>query len=530
MSFVSVSAPTQAPSPATGFSPVANGAAHSQPGGLFGALLEAVSELLAKMENSASAVPTGPGQIATTATLPATSLDDTATTNASGAPKDTLLGSLGKALAAIQKALAEGRKPDRDALDQLDAALDALAGILAQAPQLTAAGDPSPTGAGSGTGASGGYTLDAATALALLKGPDGDLPAGIAGLAHRDGTALTGKTVDVDPKSLLDGLSGKFASLAETLGQTAPELSQKLAALGKAIGSADPDPTTLAALGFARDTRSPAQLVSTAIADSAGGAAPTGFAPATLSLPPGSALNGKPTGPAPGTAAAGPALSVDSNGKAARAVSAATGGDKNSAPDQDAPQPDPAPTDPADGPPSPGQPMPVPVPGPPAASPGAFQPAAAAYQPPPGMIDFVPFALAFAHQAALGASSFSIRLDPPDLGRVDVKLHVDGAGNLNAHMTVERSDTLNLMQSDRGQLERALAQVGLDSGKTNLQFSLNQNPSSGQGGSGGGSGRSAPFRASPEPAATAELAGAGPSPSIRMLRGALVSGGLNLFV
>ena len=51
-----------------------------------------------------------------------------------------------------------------------------------------------------------------------------------------------------------------------------------------------------------------------------------------------------------------------------------------------------------------------------------------------------------------GQSRFTIRIDPPELGRVDVKMHVDASGNVNARLTVERSETLDMFQRDRGAL------------------------------------------------------------------------------
>lgn len=75
-----------------------------------------------------------------------------------------------------------------------------------------------------------------------------------------------------------------------------------------------------------------------------------------------------------------------------------------------------------------------------------------------------------------GATRFEIQLDPPEMGRIDVKLDIDRTGNLSARMSVERPETLELLQRDARALERALAQAGLDTGKTNLEFSLKQNP------------------------------------------------------
>jgi len=100
----------------------------------------------------------------------------------------------------------------------------------------------------------------------------------------------------------------------------------------------------------------------------------------------------------------------------------------------------------------------------------------AAYQAPVQQINVPQVAFEVVRQFNQGASRFQIRLDPPELGRIDVRMQVDGDGNVHARMTVERAETLDLMQRDQRSLEKALAQAGLDSGKTSLEFSLRQNP------------------------------------------------------
>jgi chemotaxis protein MotD len=71
-----------------------------------------------------------------------------------------------------------------------------------------------------------------------------------------------------------------------------------------------------------------------------------------------------------------------------------------------------------------------------------------------------------------GTNRFEIRLDPPDLGRIDVRLNVDKQGNVTSHLVVERSSTLDLLRRDAPQLERALQDAGLKTGGDGLQFSL----------------------------------------------------------
>lgn len=71
-----------------------------------------------------------------------------------------------------------------------------------------------------------------------------------------------------------------------------------------------------------------------------------------------------------------------------------------------------------------------------------------------------------------GVNRFEIRIDPPELGRVDVKLEVGKSGRVIANLTVERPETLDLLQRDQRALERALEDAGLDVGGQSLNFSL----------------------------------------------------------
>ena len=77
-------------------------------------------------------------------------------------------------------------------------------------------------------------------------------------------------------------------------------------------------------------------------------------------------------------------------------------------------------------------------------------------------------------QAHAGRNHFEIRLDPPDLGRINVKLDVDSNGNVRTHLVVDRADTLDLLKRDASLLERALQQAGLKTSGHALDFSLRQ--------------------------------------------------------
>jgi flagellar hook-length control protein FliK len=71
-----------------------------------------------------------------------------------------------------------------------------------------------------------------------------------------------------------------------------------------------------------------------------------------------------------------------------------------------------------------------------------------------------------------GKSRFEIRLDPPELGRIDVQLRVDRDGSVMSRLVVERADTLDLLRRDAASLERALNGAGLKTAEHGLEFSL----------------------------------------------------------
>jgi flagellar hook-length control protein FliK len=89
---------------------------------------------------------------------------------------------------------------------------------------------------------------------------------------------------------------------------------------------------------------------------------------------------------------------------------------------------------------------------------------------------------AIAVKAAGGAKSFEIRLDPAELGRVEVKLDIGSDGKADATITVHRPETLALMLSDSQNLERSLRDAGLDVSNSSLNFSLKGDGRQGDGG------------------------------------------------
>ncbi|WIY52257.1 flagellar hook-length control protein FliK [Devosia sp. YIM 151766] len=149
----------------------------------------------------------------------------------------------------------------------------------------------------------------------------------------------------------------------------------------------------------------------------------------------------------------------------------------------------------------------------------------AGYQTSQQQLNLPQLAFELARQVQDGNTRFQIRLDPPELGKIDVRLDIDKTGQVHARLTVEKSETLDLMQRDQRVLERALQQAGLDSSKTNLEFSLKQNPFAGQDGQdrpgdrqpfGGGGGE--PGQGEAQEA----------MPSVHLYRGSLQASGVNI--
>jgi flagellar hook-length control protein FliK len=85
-----------------------------------------------------------------------------------------------------------------------------------------------------------------------------------------------------------------------------------------------------------------------------------------------------------------------------------------------------------------------------------------------------------AASAKSGKTRFEIRLDPAELGRIDVRIDIDRHGQVTSHLTVERPETLSMLRQDANQLQRALDNAGLSTGNGGLQFSLRDQSSQGQ--------------------------------------------------
>jgi flagellar hook-length control protein FliK len=81
-----------------------------------------------------------------------------------------------------------------------------------------------------------------------------------------------------------------------------------------------------------------------------------------------------------------------------------------------------------------------------------------------------------------GGGKISIRLNPEELGKVDVKLEIGRDGAVRATVSADRPETLDLMQRDARALEKALQDAGLKTDSNSLQFEKHdgQNAAGGQ--------------------------------------------------
>jgi len=83
-----------------------------------------------------------------------------------------------------------------------------------------------------------------------------------------------------------------------------------------------------------------------------------------------------------------------------------------------------------------------------------------------------------------GSRSFDIRLDPPELGRVQVRLEIGADRSVQAMLTADKPEALAELQRHARELEKALADAGLYLGENGIGFALSEgDEQTGQGGS-----------------------------------------------
>ena len=563
--------PTASSTPAA--APTADTTATDSPLGFLTALVDQL------LSGGAAATPaTDTTAMATTAGAPTTAgtpslfnlgLQVQGQTPATASPQGvTLLKQLNDELSALQSQLDAGQKPDTDLLKKLGQTADALAALINVPPPQTtppaidpktaldplaaiASADPArptaPTDDSAPAPSDGNATPSVpADQMAQLLAALGVAPAAPqqtatpAPVTTTDSVAPVAATAPAAPLAALDDFVQKLTNSTKDIAPTSPEISQKLAALTAKLASAEANPTLTAQVASdvatsqagtpldkiitALTAPKPAdplaatpQLASTTKLDIPAALVPSKPNDPTLDPVAAPTLAPKITmTPVAQTTAGAPAIKIDdapatadkSDTKAVAAIAASVTDKTDAASSTSAAS---------------AAATPAPIA---AAAPRAIP---AAYQAAANPINMAQVAFEMVRQVQQGQSRFSIRLDPPELGRVDVKMHVDGAGNVNARLTVERSETLDMFQRDRGSLEKALSQAGVDTGKTNLEFSLKQNPFAGmtgsdQRGANSGYGGAGSFAANGNDDDATSI------PSVTLYRGTASAGGVNLFV
>lgn len=561
-------APTASGTPAAASGTTASANPAAPPAeGMAGFLAALVDQLLAGAPSTAtSAVATADDTPAVAPVQLGTAIDAAALTVVqSTVPRgNILIKQLTQGLQALQDQLDKGESPDPALLKRLGDLADAIAAMI-NVPTPTAAPTVDPTLALNPLKSIGQSSekpkTDPLGGLADTNSPATRQPPAVpdnvaqflaslglqmpAAPSAPDPAAAADQTdvAATTPSQPLPGiaqLADKLAALTQTIAATSPELAQKLGALAKKLDAAEATPQALAQLTVSSDTDGTEldRIVQALMAAKPVATPTTPALAARTELPTPAPIvrtdaqldapQGAPTLAGTQVPTTGPTKTA----LAARAVDTAN---------DDAPKPeakivaaatatvDPKPTDNIDS----GTQQNGVTAAAQAASAATPRAIPAAYQAASSPINMGQVAFEMVRQVHQGTSRFSFRIDPPELGRVDVKMHVDASGTVNARLTVERSETLDMFQRDRGALEKALGQAGLDSGKTNLEFSLKQNqqnPFAGLTGGdqrpGNGNGGSQVSLAS----GTGDDDVASPVPSITLYRGIASAGGVNLFV
>jgi flagellar hook-length control protein FliK len=84
-----------------------------------------------------------------------------------------------------------------------------------------------------------------------------------------------------------------------------------------------------------------------------------------------------------------------------------------------------------------------------------------------------------ARQVSAGRDEVMIRLDPAEMGRVDVRLSFDDKGSLHAAVTADSPAALDMLRRDAGDLGRALSDAGIRADASSFRFD-SRSPDSGQ--------------------------------------------------
>lgn len=137
-------------------------------------------------------------------------------------------------------------------------------------------------------------------------------------------------------------------------------------------------------------------------------------------------------------------------------------------------------------------------------------------------------AVTIAARAAAGSTRFDLKLDPPELGRIDVTMTLDREGRVKSKIVVEKQETLELLQRDQRNLERALGSAGLNTTEGSVEFSLRDQSSQGFARDQGSEGRASGSSASGGGGSDAEQASSIQSNAVIYARLAAARGGVDI--
>lgn len=84
--------------------------------------------------------------------------------------------------------------------------------------------------------------------------------------------------------------------------------------------------------------------------------------------------------------------------------------------------------------------------------------------------------------AVKGVDKIAIQLKPEDLGNIEVKLQIGKDGKLQAHIISSRPETMEALQKEMGNLEKAFNDAGFQTDEGSLSFSFRENSGEGQNG------------------------------------------------
>ncbi|TAL29448.1 MAG: flagellar hook-length control protein FliK [Alphaproteobacteria bacterium] len=74
--------------------------------------------------------------------------------------------------------------------------------------------------------------------------------------------------------------------------------------------------------------------------------------------------------------------------------------------------------------------------------------------------------------ANAGVNTFTMQLEPAELGRLEVRMRFGRDGGIRAHLIADKPETLSMLQNDSAQLHRILQQAGFDADDSALSFDL----------------------------------------------------------